>query len=199
MPQIQSPELAAAIRRQYGVRGAQGFDTISPEIVPVTLVDQIVPEVGREAAGARLQGAVAAQFAYVVITAGPNMVTTVKQITFAIATTANIFVLLPNGSSPGFANAGERRFTDRRERGLPAGTIGGDNNAALPVGQAVFQTLLLANTPYTLDTNIILSPAGTIPIQGADKLVIACATVNIAIAVSAVWQENEARAGDNVP
>ena len=51
MPQIHAPELGLALRRRDGIRGAQGFESMSPELVPVVLVDRLEEDVALQAAG----------------------------------------------------------------------------------------------------------------------------------------------------
>lgn len=39
MPSIQRPDLIRRIRKQYGIRGSDGPTSLSPEIVPISIVD----------------------------------------------------------------------------------------------------------------------------------------------------------------
>ena len=44
MPEIQNPEIVRNIEKRYGLKGYPGPGILSPEIVPVTLVDDLTDE-----------------------------------------------------------------------------------------------------------------------------------------------------------
>ena len=47
MPQIQRPDLGEALRRKFDIVGPSSIDTISPELVGVVIVDEILPRLDR--------------------------------------------------------------------------------------------------------------------------------------------------------
>lgn len=194
MPQIQAPQLAGAIRGRYGIRGAQGFDTISPEIVPVSIVDTVPVGGGaRSAMGCRTQGAVAAQLAVVgLATNSADMAVRVVRWFFSVDAAATVWLYLPRAGQT--LNAGDKEFLNRTINGRPSCTLGGNNVAVNPVGSLIEEVRTAGAGHYTGALDIRLSADGAIPYVGADRILIIRQNVNTILVGGFEWEE-----ADQVP
>lgn len=202
MPQIHAPELAAQIREQYGVRGAQGFDTIAPEIIPVTIVDDLTPKggPGRLCAGSRTQAAVAGQNAIVGLTAlnvdrgALNVI--VRRVAVWSSTAGQVWIYAPYQGAVTFANTGDKVFLDRRIAGRPATSLGGLNQVGNPTGSVIAMLNVLANETLQFDLiGCVLSPVTGKPVTGANQILAIHQTVNVPLTASFIWEEASVEPG----
>jgi len=197
MPQIHAPELAENIRRTYGVRGAQGFDTISPEIVPVTIVGQL-GDGGRLCIGNRVQTNVAAQRAFVGLRATGDDTNRVRRVFLsALGDILRYAIMLPVEAIT-LTNAGGKAFQDRRLRGDPSAILSGANAANLPAGDVVADGEIPANSTIEIPLDVILSP-GAAAGAGTGDILAVNQTPNQSLACTWVWEQFAGVPGDRVP
>lgn len=198
MPQINAPELARGIRAHYGVRGAQGFDTVNPELVAVSIVDDIRRESGRLCMGAVELGAVAAERSFSVLQAVGTAVQVRPLGVWATINTTEEFVVMATTATSITIVAGEKAYMDRRLRGDPSAIVGGGDEAALPAGDVIWRGRIIADTPYYVPLDGMVLNNGTVAIPGATRIVAGFNVVNVGGRVSWRWVEDPAVPGDVV-
>lgn len=198
MPQIHSPELATAIRQHYGVRGQQGFDTIAPEIIPVTIVDEIERQVGFECGGATSGAGAAGEKPFVSLSAGAvDQVLFVRGVWVALGSIQTVRVIMSTATSVTIV-AGEKHFLDRRYRGDPSGIIGFGSVVGVPVGDNIFRGPINNTNPLWIPLGVTLSPVGGLPEAGSSRILVSGDTDASVIFASFFWRESAARPGDRV-
>lgn len=126
MPEIQAPEVSQQFRRRFGIVGADGVASLSPELVGVVVVDDLRDDVGAAAPtfpgiASGTQAGVANEFT--VLTFGsldPNMVVFVDRVIVQSGNGQNCFVSLEAGVLAGLTAIDERGYTDKRLPGSPS-------------------------------------------------------------------------------
>ena len=166
MPQIQDPELSNRLRRKFGIVG-NVIDTLAPEIVGVVVVDDVLPQVGREEG--MLAQVITGDTGDIPEAGLRNMDQTkalvIDQIQWSTPNTGTIVKLRlgsPNGTELAAAIGQVRDF---RGQSLlsPAHAASAQNfNTVTGGGTIIWSMTCVANTPYDIFPNLVLAPAGTI-------------------------------------
>lgn len=200
MPQIHRPDLATAIRREYGIRGAQGFDTIAPEIVPVSIVDDVALEKGRHAMGSAGGAGAAGERAFVIIGAlSADVLVHVHEVWVSAGAAQTLNIIAATNSTVTIT-PGTKHFLDRRIRGAPSALVGiGSAVAGTITGQTIWSHSLLADSPVRIPLDAYLSPEGGVPETGSTRLIVVSGLDASTIRVAWKWHEHDARPGDRVP
>lgn len=182
MPPIQRPDISRSLAKSFGIVGFGGPESLSPEIVPVVMVDDIRPSTStRKCQGGLLQGAVAAENAQVQIF-NPNNSRTILEVYQVIYTPSAISRIGMRESDAALPNGGATsRFTDRRLAGRPVGDVRSDTVAVLVGdGQGVWQS---ARDPggYVIPVDYVLVPGTGIELLSE--------TVNLSLFCTWFWRE----------
>lgn len=124
MPPIQRPDISNEIRRQFGIVGFGGPESISPEIVPVVIVQDISPARNfREASGGILQTAVVGEFSRVQLFNPNNSRTIIEAWQVLGRPSSDSIMGLRQEDTALVGGGGTARFTDRRLAGRPVGQV----------------------------------------------------------------------------
>ena len=186
MPEIHSPDPGRKLADRYKLVGPGPTPFLSPEIVPVAIVDDLTEsdvfstEFERTAVGLHTVTAVVAQFAAVDLNnpAGSNLLFIVEDIVFNGSGSQELrFGLL--ASSGDVATATRVQWRDGRVSGDPRGQLFGSN----PVGAPTFPDarFMILNEPNLLPLKYVVNP-------GVMLRVIAL-TANTTIQITIYWRE----------
>ena len=101
MPEIQNPEITRKIERAYGLVGYPGPGIISPEIVPVTIVDNLIVEDDVPFFGSVVPATGAATYSIAALynPSGSNVICTVERVVISRAVNGDTLMSLVNGVS----------------------------------------------------------------------------------------------------
>lgn len=187
--EIQSPRWDSALRRLFGVKQTNVSPTLSPEILPVAIIQPHEPEMyhltGERLVGGLATGpAVAARFAYVELASRQDVVLTIEELVLHSATAVSYWI----GWSPNLSGAAQgTAFLDSR-RGVTTavaqnlGTL--FNGTLVALGGGVFwQRTAPANTEIVVRQPIIVA-------NGA-RLYIQCTTANTVFFSQWTWRERQ--------
>lgn len=132
MPLIQTPEPGLRLSRQYGLEGPPMTPTVAPEIVPVTIVDDLSlgsqpsvqdPGYPRPAFGSVSITAVTNQPTIALVApAGSGYLYNIERVLISTPTTGAITLRITTVA--GFNESDEKQFRDARIEGIPALFIG---------------------------------------------------------------------------
>ena len=165
MPQIQRPDLAEVLRRKFDIVGSSSIDTLSPELVGVIIVDEIIPRLDRaEGIGSNSIVGDANDIAESGLeNTDAERLLILDKITIGGSATAVYRVRI--GPPGGTVGAGGNIFASdlRGQLLVPALTLSATNlNSAGGSGNIFAQVRLLANTTWEFRLNLVLDVAGTV-------------------------------------
>lgn len=192
---IQRPDLVQRIVRRYGIVGAQGPDTIAPEIVPVSIVDVLELEGAEEVGcgmGANVQLA-AAQYSQIQLLnpANSGVIALVDRVDLTIGG-ASSFVIGFYGTA--LPTATDVRLLDTRLTGtVPACKGYKDDGASKVIGVTTQFVNGYASGyhefyPVELEGRVVLDEG-----QG---IVVELTTVNVSLWSSIFWRERPKHRND---
>ena len=173
MPRHQLPEIIRNIEQRYGIRGPAGIDVIAPEIVPVTLVDDLTKEQAIQELVAIGAGGITsdpAQFATVQLY---NPATSLVDLDVMMAytrVTAQHVVYVEHGAT--FINNLAMRGLPIRARGVATGPVGEVHEISHATAPATGGTIVMdleldGSRPDVLWQPWYLEPGDTLTVQNA--------------------------------
>jgi len=163
MPPIQRPDISRDIAKRFGVVGFSGPESISPEIVPVYVVERVEPTAtDRMAAGAFEEAAVAGDFGHIELfnPVGSGVIVLIDRIEGSTAVAGSFTVRVRNASVA--ANQGVAQWRDRRLPGRPVGQLGSLGAVAIATGDEIWIAAKAASTTLSLieDFPVVILPPG---------------------------------------
>jgi len=182
VPIIQRPDLVAKIRKAYDLAGPDAIATISPELVPVVVVDELERDGDpyKRCIGFREQTAVAGQYGEVCLfnPADSGVDLEVEEIRAHGGGTDYPHLAVYNAQ---LAGAGTRANRNTGLPGEPSATVAGAT-AAVPAGASI------AKFGFTTNGNLlVLNPRYRVP--PGEGIGIKANTVNLLYIVSFWWSE----------
>lgn len=183
MPRHSRADLANALRRRFSVYGDAGFDTISPEIVPIVLVDDLRQEPfgsWRPAMHGTTQAGVAGQYSYIQLYNPAGSLTQLYvEYVVAVTTVAGLVRLAHGATELGVTDP--VRFRDSRTRGRPVAHVNPATNASLAINAQVGRWVAPANHPVLMPIEYTLEPG--------EGLSVNWEVVNAALTGMFFWRE----------
>lgn len=183
MPQIQNASLVRKIERAFQLRGAPGPGTLSPEIVPVSIVHQLGTDATelRQAANAYSVSGDADEYPFIqlIVPSGSEIIAEHFRLVVASPGTNQQLVVRSYNAAVGTYDAAE--FVDTRVSGIPATQLrhgkhtsiyGAANSAIVDV---LSTTAVEIELPYVLKEN--------------KGFVVSGVTLNTTLSVTAFWTE----------
>jgi hypothetical protein len=160
MARIQVPELVAAITARYNIKGERGPDTLSPEVVPVSVVDILdQPEKFRRSIGHNeITGATGVCLGIRVIP-GTGLYIIVDLVQFSLDTPGTVRAYKNGTALTGAVTYGE--YADGRLAGKPGAQLR-KQDATAPGGAP------LTIAAWRLATNTIVRLEGPIVLDGTN-------------------------------
>jgi len=185
MPPIQRPDISRDIAKRFGVVGFSGPDSISPEIVPVYVVDRIEPtQNDRLAAGAFEGPASAGDFVHTEVhnPVGSGILVLIDRVEGSTATAGNWTVRVRNATIA--ANQAVQRWRDLRLVGRPVAELGMSNLNAIATGDEIYISAKAATAQLSLapDFPLAILPPG-------NGIFIVQETSNLAMLATFWWRE----------
>lgn len=180
---IQRPDLTAKVRKAYEITGPDAIQTISPELVPVVILDDLsskAPTFG--CIGYGTMGASATDYGHVQLynPATSDLVVLVKKIEFHCGTAMNAGLCLHDSDGDLTSESTAKSYTDRTRSGSPVARLMYD--AVSPtVGTIIAQYWARQLEILRLEPNITLDPGQGVNIRGG--------TVNINVVAVYHWDE----------
>ena len=168
MPQIQRPDLAEALRRKFDIVGGSSIDTISPELVGVVVVDELIPRLERmEAVASAAITGDAGDVPEIELrnmdASRPLVVDTVIISTASGNVRASIRFGAPGGTLSGSQTQGTTMDFRRRASFVAPGFIDTAVNLnSSGAGTILWHSEILAGTPIVIHPNIVLDVAGSL-------------------------------------
>lgn len=182
MPRIQKADLVGKIRRAYGLRGTEGPETISPEIVPVAIVDELISQGGVRipAISYAFQNAIAAKYSNSMIF-NPADSGRIIRVESCFAT--------PNGATIWYAGFRDSvlttnyigRWRDRTQSGKPVAQVYSDTLSATGVTTLLATGRMASSVHHEFPVDVVLEPG-----QG---WILELGTVNLALLMTWFWTE----------
>lgn len=186
---IQAPDLVQRIVRRYGIVGAQGPDTIAPEIVPVSIVDELLSEQGevlKRASGGGTRSGVAGEYSLCGVwnPSGGGVIVLPRAVYLDDTTGPSVYALGYIAAAPG--TAVESRYWDNRLAGTdPVAYVAHETNASKEIGVATnTHTLYSLNTAGQQYVNL----EGVVLDEGTG-FALEIGTVQHAVYFTFVWDE----------
>lgn len=185
MPEIQSPDPGRKLQERYDLIGTTPAPFLSPELVPVVLIDDLteeIPGVAFATVGHELAG-VAGQQPQTAISnpAGSGVILTNLQL-FVTCNSVCVFSLWRSG--PALSVGVVELWQDQRRTGRPAARVTAGTDVGV-VGTPVATTERLADTVAHFDLPNYVMPVGS-------KLHLLAENNNMLLALTWMWGERGA-------
>jgi len=195
MSLIQRGDLVEKLRRTFNILGGGGVQTLSDELVPVVLVDDVTgPDVlstdyPRNCIGGNQVSAVATKYSLAAFN-NPLGSGVDAYLDFAVVSVPSATVVQLRLADHSAWTAGTKYWTDLRVAGSPSCNPTGFAELVIP-GDLVAIYRVIANTPTIIPLGMVLQPHGnnSPTYWKAKDVVILSQTVNQDIAVTWYWTE----------
>lgn len=195
MPLGQTFDIPLKLLRRYRLKSQPDF-VLAPEVVPVTIVDDIsdFPSAERrECMGrVRVTSAVAEFSMAVIVNTLPQRII-VTDLWWSTDDNSAVGIRRPTAAITGLTASSDKAFTDFRLPGQPTTVLGGKTDPALTAGRLMYGTQPLANTPVHVQGNWELfgGPVGEVGPGGAGSrtLVVECGSTGVGMRVAFRWIE----------
>lgn len=162
MPIIQRPDLVEKVRKAYEITGPDAVSTISPELAPVVIVDDLrqrQEDLERRAVGHAVVAAVAGQYSQTNLYLPPAATATVLKVEHALVSTSGTGVTYLTDDSTTFASAADSyRWRDRRLAGGTQARMTKGTTAGAPGGSTWGQIPVQNNVTLDLELDWYLEP-----------------------------------------